>query len=68
MNEEKNSYYEKREGVSKRERGSRFNERHAIGPDSADLVSFANKRPRINTLTKTSAHMHTTPMDIYTPT
>lgn len=58
MNE--TSYYEKRErGVSEREDGLRSIECYAIGPDSADLVSFANKGDALTHSQKTS-----TPADI----
>lgn len=55
-------------GQWERERGSRFTECYAIGPDSADLVSFTNKGCVLTHSQKPFTHMHTTPMDIYTPT
>ena len=48
----------KRERGSMRERSSRFIECYATGSDSADLVSFTNKRPCINTVTKPNVHTH----------
>lgn len=63
MNEEQKLASMKRERGSvrerERERGSRFNDCCAIGPDSADLVSFTNKRPCINTLAKKKKRPHT---------
>lgn len=52
----KTGYYEKGEGVSEGEkRGSCFIECYAIGPDSADLVSFTNKG---RALTHSQTHAH----------
>lgn len=53
----KTGYYEKGEGVSEGEkRGSCFIDCYAIGPDSADLVSFTNKGRALTHSQKTSTN------------